>query len=107
MERAYDMNPSEIGRAQRLESQNQELLARIGSATLELEQCKAQLPQIRDQQRALLSEIVGRHGIQNFVAARIDGHNIRVQLPDEPQVVPAPAPIIMQQVNGKAEPAKE
>jgi hypothetical protein len=83
MERTFDLNQTELMRVQQLQAENQQLLARYGAATLELESIKPALGQVQERQRDLIGQALARHGVQNFQAARIEGTNLIARLPDE------------------------
>ena len=109
MERAYNLEPHEKQQHQQLESEHQRALAEFGSLTLQLENIRPRIAQLEQKQRELTSQVAQRHGVTNFLAARLINNNLVCMLPDEPQTidvqVPAAAPAL--RTNGAALPEKE
>jgi hypothetical protein len=87
-ERTFDLEASERLQADQLQSEHQQLLARYGAATMEIEAVRALLPQVKERQRALIHETATRHGVMQYQTARIEGRRLVCQLPDEPVFPP-------------------
>lgn len=110
MERSYNLEPHELHQQQQLEAEHQRALAEFGGLTLQLENVRPRIGQIEQKQRELVSAVAQRHGVTNFLAARIINRNLVCMLPDEAPMLPtmdaAPAtpPI---RSNGAEHPAKE
>ena len=100
MQKAFSLQPDETRQVSGLEEEQKTLLARYGSMEIERKNIRKRLPQIEEQQRALLRNVVQRLGIQQFNAARIDGSNIILDLPDQPAPVVPTAEVVPQRTNG-------
>lgn len=102
MERTYELNQQEIRQAAQLQQENERLLMRYGSATLELEACRSLLPKVQEKQRDLVSAAVQRQGVTNFIGARIEGNSLVCQMPDVALDAPAGYPLpVMDSGGGK------
>jgi hypothetical protein len=99
MQKAYSLQPDEVRQAKQLEDEQRQLLAQYGSLELQRKAIKKRLPQIEEQQRGIVRNAIGRIGVTQFSAARIDGTNLLVEVPDE---TPAAAPVASEHVNGAA-----
>lgn len=88
MERAYDLQPHEMQQQQALEQEHRQLMAQFGAMTYQLEQVRARIPQIEERQRTLANQVIARHGVTNFLNARIIGNHLVCTLPDEPLAMP-------------------
>ena len=99
MERTYELNQQEIRQAAQLQQENERLLMRYGSATLELEACRNLLPKVQEKQRDLVSAAVQRQGVTNFIGARIEGNSLVCQMPD--MSLDAPGVAVMDSAGGK------
>jgi hypothetical protein len=82
MERAYNLQSDELQQQQQLELEQRDCLAQFGALTLQMEQCRARLPQIEERQRSLITQVARRHGAANYLTARIAGTNLVCQFPD-------------------------
>lgn len=87
MERAYNLEPHELQQQQQLSEEHQRALAEFGGLTLQMENVRTRIPQLEQKQRELVSAVAQRHGVTNFIAARIINRNLICQLPDEPVTV--------------------
>lgn len=87
MERAYNLEPNEAQQQQQLADEHQRVLAEFGGLTLQMENVRTRIPQVEQRQRELINQVAQRHGVTNFVAARIVGKNLVCMLPDEPAVM--------------------
>ena len=92
MQRAYSLKPQEQQQAYQLEEQQKNLMARYGAITLERAAIRKQIPLLEEQQRTLLRSLLAAHNVSEFQAARIEGGNLMVQMPDEPPAAPVPIP---------------
>jgi len=81
MDRIIELGAIEQIRADQLQSEHRELLARYGAATLEIETVRALLPQVKERQRQLVDEITAREGIAQYASARIEGGRLICRLP--------------------------
>jgi hypothetical protein len=100
MQKAFSLQPEEAQHARQLEEEQRNLLAQLGSMTLQKKAINKRLPQIEEEQRKLVRSAVGRCGVEQFSAARIDGTNLLIEIPDAP---PAPLmPIDGGKPNGSA-----
>jgi hypothetical protein len=88
MQKAYSLQPEEIRQAQQLQNEQRDLLAQLGSMSLEKKRISKRIPQIEEDQRKLVRSAVARVGVDQFSAARIDGSNLILEVPD--QAAPAP-----------------
>jgi len=104
MQRAYDLLPQEKQQSEFLRQQHQETLARVGAAHLELEAAKTLLTQIEQQSRTLVQTVAGRHGVERYLAARIDEGNLICRFADVPPLAADGLPVT--RVNGAAEAAE-
>ena len=86
-ERTFDLEPGEHFQADQLQSEHQQLLARYGAATMELEYVRAQLPQVKERQRAVIHQAAASRGVQQYQTARIEGRRLVCSVPDEAQRV--------------------
>jgi hypothetical protein len=84
MQKAYSLQPHEQQQAQQLEEEHRNLLAEYGRITLSGQQIRKLLPGLEEKQRALLRSVVARNGVNQFNAARFDGANVIVDVPDAP-----------------------
>jgi hypothetical protein len=112
MERAYNLEPNELQQQQQLAEEHQRALAEFGGLTLQLESVRGRIPLIEQRQRELISQVAQRHGVTNFVAARIVNRNLVCQLPDEyapeaPANLPQPTTVRGLRANGADAPVKE
>jgi hypothetical protein len=99
MQKAYNLQPDELRQVKQLEEEQRQLLAQYGSLELQRKAIKKRLPQIEEQQRGIVRNAVQRLGVTQFNAARIDGSNIVVDVPDGTPMAVAPA---AEHVNGAA-----
>src|SRR5215467_4368803 len=100
MQKAYSLQPDEMRQASQLEEEQKTLLARYGALEIDRKNIRKRLPQIEEQQRGLIRNIVQRLGIQQFNAARVDGNNVIVDTPDQPALVPPAADVVPLRTNG-------
>ena len=84
MQRACGLQPDEIRQSRELDQLVNALYQQYGQIQRQREQIQERLPQVEDQQRALVRNVVARLGINVFHAARIVEPNILVDVPDEP-----------------------
>ena len=105
MQRAYSLQPNEQQEAAALEAEHRNLLAQYGALMIDKARIKKALPASEEKQRQLLRRCLERHGVTQFNAARMDGMNILVDLPDEAALAPVGPVPVPPHVNGKAEPA--
>lgn len=90
MTKAFSLQPEEQRMAKGLEEEQRNLLAQLGSISLQKKNIKKRLPQIEDEQRKLVRGVVARVGVDQFNAARIDGNNLILDIPEG---MPTPQPI--------------
>jgi len=90
MQRAFSLQPEEHKQVQALETEQRNLLAQLGQMSLEKKRITKRLPQIEEAQRGLVRTVVQRVGVEVFNAARIDGANLLLDIPDAPLAPPAP-----------------
>jgi DNA anti-recombination protein RmuC len=105
MQKAFSLQPEETQHAKQLEEEQRNLLAQLGSMGLQKKAINKRLPQIEEEQRKLVRGVVSRVGVEQFSAARIDGTNLLIEIPDAPAPAPAPAlpvPIDGGKPNGSA-----
>lgn len=102
MQRAYSLQPNEQQEAAALEQEHRNLLAQYGALMIDKARIRKALPASEEKQRALLRRCLERHGVTQFNAARMDGPNILVELPDAPEALTPPPAIPEAHVNGKA-----
>jgi len=88
MQKAFSLQPEEIRQARALEDEQRNLLAQLGSMSLQKKQITKRLPQIEEEQRKFLRSAVARVGVEQFNAARIEGPNLLVDIPDQPAAPP-------------------
>lgn len=85
MQKAFSLQPGEQQQLENIRAEQQRLLAQYGEATIVRREAKKALATAQDKQRNLLNSTVSRQGITNFIAARFEGNNLIVEIPDEPQ----------------------
>lgn len=91
MQKAFSLQPEEYQATRQLEEEQRSLLAQLGAMTLDKKRIRKRLPQIEEEQRKLVRGVVQRCNVQQFNAARIDGNNLLLDLPDAPPPPTAPA----------------
>jgi len=84
MQKAYSLQPEEIRQAKQLEEEQRNLLAQLGSMSLQKKQITKRLPQIEEEQRRMIRGVVERCGVSQYNFARVDGSNLVVEVPDQP-----------------------
>jgi hypothetical protein len=84
MQKAFSLQPEEIRQTKQLEEEQRNLLAQFGAIEIQRKQIRKRLPQIEEEQRKLVRNVTQRVGIEQFNAARIDGGNLLLDLPDQP-----------------------
>lgn len=101
MQKAFSLQQAELQEAAQLENEHKNLLAQYGALEIDRKRIKKAIPAAEEKQRALLRRILANHGITSFNAAKLDGMNILVDVPEG-----APeAPVVMmppKRVNGEA-----
>jgi hypothetical protein len=93
MQKAYSLQPQEHKQLLAIEEEHKQLLARYGATQLDRKQILKAIPVCEEKQRSLMRDIIARQGVTQFNAARFDGANVIVDVPDEPvaEMLP-PAP---------------
>ena len=88
-----------------LETEHKELLVRYATASMDLDNVRAVLPQVRQRVREKVADLAKKHGIANFLQAHVENGVLICELPE---VVPAeaqqPAHVKQEQVNGLPQP---
>ena len=85
MKRTFDLSRLESEEATALEIEFKDLLAKYGSATLDIENIKQQLPQARQKQDVFLKRLAQNRGVQNFFNCKIEGMQLVLEVPEEIQ----------------------
>ena len=93
MQKAFSLNQDEQQQAAQLEGEHRDLLAQLGAISLDRKRIKKALPANEEKQRGLLRRVIDRHGVEQYTAARLQGTNLVVEIPDAPPALPAPPPI--------------
>lgn len=88
MQKAYSLQPDEQRQVVQLEDEHRTLLAQYGALEIDRRRIRKRLPQIEEQQRALVRTVVGRLGVTQFNAARLEGPNLILDVPGDPQPQP-------------------
>jgi len=77
---SFELEPAEVIQAEQMMREHEQLLARYGAATLELETVRSLLPQNKEHQRNFIRQALERRNISDFVEARIEGGRLNCQL---------------------------
>jgi hypothetical protein len=86
MQKAFSLQPDEQRQASQLEDEQRTLLAQFGSIELQRKAIRKRLPQIEEQQRTLVRNVVQRVGVTQFTAARLEQGNLLVDIPNAPEI---------------------
>lgn len=101
MQKSFSLQHDEQRDAMGFEDEQRNLLAQLGSMSLQKKAIMKRLPEIEEEQRKLVRRVVARVGVEQFSAARIANGNVLVDVPDE---LPIPS---AQKVNGAVSPTVE